>query len=106
MEYIKDIPSMGCTCRAYLICTLRKNFAVIFTYMYATCCEPFQTTAERISLHKKPAYFLKIAYFYKTHIMLNEYVSAIQGRGASETGPKSTASRQFKGVQKETKSEE
>ena len=29
MVYIKDIPSMGYTCRAYLICTLRKNFAVI-----------------------------------------------------------------------------
>ena len=60
---IKDIPSMGytCTCRAYLICTLRKNFAVIFTYIYATYCEPFQTTLERISffsnenIHKKPA---------------------------------------------------
>ena len=26
----------------------------------------------------------EIAYFYKTHIMLNEYVSAIQGRRASE----------------------
>ena len=33
MVYIKDIPSMGYTCRAYLICTLRKNFAVIFIYM-------------------------------------------------------------------------
>ena len=40
---------MGYTCRAYLICTLRKNFAVIFTYIYATYCEPFQTTTERIS---------------------------------------------------------
>ena len=39
MVYIKDIPSMGYTCRADLICTLRKNFAVIFTY-----------TSERISL--------------------------------------------------------
>ena len=59
MVYIKDIPSMGYTCRAYLICTLRKNFAVIFTYIYATYCEPFQTTPERISffsnenIHKK-----------------------------------------------------
>ena len=34
MVYIKDIPSMGYTCRAYLICTLRKDFAVIFTYIY------------------------------------------------------------------------
>ena len=34
MVYIKDIPSMGYTCRAYLICTLRKNFVVIFTYIY------------------------------------------------------------------------
>ena len=34
MVYIKDIPSMGYTFRAYLICTLRKNFAVIFTYIY------------------------------------------------------------------------
>ena len=29
MVYIKDIPNMGYTCRAYLICTLRKKFAVI-----------------------------------------------------------------------------
>ena len=50
MVYIKDIqPGMRYTCRAYLICTLRKNFAVIFTYIYATYCEPFQTTPERIS---------------------------------------------------------
>ena len=49
MLYMKDIPSMGYTCRAYLICTLRKNFAGIFTYIYATYCEPFQTTLERIS---------------------------------------------------------
>ena len=59
--YIKDILSMGYICRAYLICTLRKNFAVIFTYIYATYCQPFQTTPERISffsnenIHKKPA---------------------------------------------------
>ena len=42
MVYIKDIPGMGYTCRAYLICTLRKNLAVIFTYIYATYCEPCQ----------------------------------------------------------------
>ena len=61
MVYIKDIPRMGYTCRGYLICTLRKNFAVIFTYMCATYCEPFQITPERISffsnenIHKIPA---------------------------------------------------
>ena len=60
MVYIKDIPSMGYTCRAYLICTLRKNFAVIFIYMLLIASH-FQTTPERISffsnenIHKKPA---------------------------------------------------
>ena len=73
MVYIKDIPSMGYTCRAYLICTLRKNFAVIAylpMYMLLIASQNtlgcsliwnFQTTPERISffsnenIHKKPS---------------------------------------------------
>ena len=53
MVYIKDIPSMGYTCRAYLICTLRKNFAVIFTYIDAT-----YNFASHFKLH--PSVFLSL----------------------------------------------
>ena len=82
MVYIKDIPSMGYTCRAYLICTLRKNFVAIFIYIYATYCEPFQTTPERISffsnenLHKKNPPARSIPHIL-TRKTLQLYVSTI-----------------------------
>ena len=59
MVYIKYIPSMGYTCRAYLICTLRKNFAVIFTYMCATYCEPFQTIHPTVFLPLEMKIYIK-----------------------------------------------